>query len=118
MGTFKVAFQIGSITGDRWEWVEALVDTGATYSLVPGAVLRSLGVEPMSRFPFVLADGTRIDQDVAEARVRLNGDERTTLVIFGSERTEPILGAYTLEGFLLGVDPAGQRLISVPGLLM
>jgi clan AA aspartic protease len=118
VGTFKVAFQIGNPAGDRWEWIEALVDTGATYSMIPAGVLRDLGVQPMRRFPFVLADGTRIEQDVAETRVRMDGDERTTLVVFGGERTEPILGAYTLEGFLLGVDPAGQRLISVPGLLM
>ena len=30
---------------------------------------------------------------------------------------EPILGAFTLEGFGLGVDPVNRRLIRVPGLL-
>jgi hypothetical protein len=30
---------------------------------------------------------------------------------------EPLLGAFTLEGFGLGVDPVNRRLIPVPGLL-
>jgi len=118
VGTFNIALQIGDPSGERWEWIEALVDTGATYTMVPRSVLRGLGVEPTLRFPFVLADGTRIERDVAETRVRLDGGERTTLVIFGEDRSGPILGAYTLEAFLLAVDPANQRLISMPGLLM
>lgn len=94
------------------------MDTGATYTMVPGSLMRRLGVTPTLRFPFVLADGTRIEQDVAETKVRMDGEERTSLVIFGDERSQPILGAYTPEAFLLGVDPANQRLIPIPGLLM
>ena len=32
--------------------------------------------------------------------------------------TEPLLGAYTLQGLLLGVDAANECLIPTPGLLM
>lgn len=55
---------------------------------------------------------------MAETRVRLDGQTRTTLVIFGEEAAVPLLGAYTLEGFGLASDPVGRRLIPVPGLLM
>ena len=54
---------------------------------------------------------------MAETKVRLNGQERTTLVVFGEEDTDALLGAYTLEGFGLAPDPVGRRLITVPGLL-
>lgn len=54
---------------------------------------------------------------MAETRVRLDGQTRITLVIFGEEGTDPLLGAYTLEGFGLAPDPVGRRLIPVPGLL-
>jgi len=118
MGTFKVAFEVSDPRGERWEWVEALVDTGASYTWIPASVMRELGIEPTLRFPFVLADGREIERDVVEMRVRLDGDERTTLVVFGDEGTQPLLGAYTLEGFRLAPDPVNQRLISVPGLLM
>ena len=118
VGTFNVALQIGDASGERWEWIEALVDTGATYTMVPENVLRGLGVLPTLRFPFILADGTRIERDVAEARVRMDSGERTTLVVFGETGSESILGAYTLEGLGLAVDSVNQRLIPMTGLLM
>ncbi|MFQ5879991.1 MAG: retroviral-like aspartic protease family protein [Dehalococcoidia bacterium] len=118
MGTFRVAIEIGDPQGSRFESLEALVDTGASYTWVPASVLRGLGVGPSFRFPFLLANGRRIEREMAETRVRLDGRERTTLVVFGDEGTQPLLGAYTLEGFGLAPDPVNRRLIPVPGLLM
>ena len=40
-----------------------------------------------------------------------------TVVVFGDDGRPTLLGAVTLEGFGLGVDPLGQKLIEVPGLL-
>jgi aspartyl protease family protein len=118
VGTFRVALEIGDPEGSRWETVEALVDTGASYTLVPRHLLLSLGVRTTFRRPFTLADGRQVDCEMAETRVRLDGQTRTTLVIFGEEGAVPLLGAYTLEGFGLAPDPVNRRLISVPGLLM
>ena len=39
-------------------------------------------------------------------------------VVFAEEGSEPLLGAVTLEMFLLGVDPVRQRLVPVRALLM
>ena len=117
MGTFYVALEIDSPLGDRFESIQALVDTGATYGWVPASALSRLGVKPTFRFPFVLADGRRIEQDMAETRVRLNGEERTTIVVFGDEGT-PLLGAYALEGFGLSADPVNRRLVPVTGFLL
>lgn len=64
------------------------------------------------------ADGRQLECEMAETRVRLDGQVRTTLGIFGEEPAVPLLGAYTLEGFGLAPDPVGRRLIPVPGLLM
>lgn len=97
--------------------MEALVDTGASYTWVPASVLTGLGIRPSFRFPFLLADGRHIERDMAETRVRLDGKERTTLVVFGDDETQPLLGAYTLEGFGVAPDPLNRRLIPVPGLL-
>jgi hypothetical protein len=33
------------------------------------------------------------------------------LVVFGDEDLGAVLGAYTLEGFRLGFDPMGRRLV-------
>lgn len=118
MGTFSVAIELGDPGGTRFRRLEALVDTGASYTWVPASTLRALGVTPRIRFPFVLADGRRLERDMAETRVRLDGQERTTLVVFGDDGTQPLLGAYTLEGFGVAADPVNKRLVPVPGLLM
>lgn len=117
MGTFKVKVDIGDLRGERWETVEALVDTGATYTMVPRPVLERLGVTAEEKMPFQLADGRTIQCDLTETHVRIDGRVRTTLVVFGEAGTEALLGAYTLEGFLLAPDPVSRRLIPVPGLL-
>ena len=117
MGTFSVPIAIGDVGGERFEEVEALVDTGATTTVVPGSALRRLGISPTKRETFEYAGGERVALDIAEARARVGGRETTTWVIFGEEGTPALLGAYTLEGVFLGVDPYGQRLIPVRGLL-
>lgn len=55
---------------------------------------------------------------MAETRVRLGTQERTTLVVFGDEGSLPLLGAYTLEAFALGVDPLGRRPVPLGDLPM
>lgn len=117
MGTFKVKLEIGDPEGRRWETLEALVDTGASFSVVPRPILDRLGVMPREKVSFQLADGRSLQCDVAQTEVRIDGRTRTTLVVFGEAGTDPLLGAYTLEGFLLAPDPVNRRLISVPGLL-
>ena len=116
MGTFSVPVHIEGPTGGSAE-VTALVDTGATHTLLPSGVLVELGVEEIERIPFQLADERTVEYGVGQVRLRLDGRERTTLVIFGPEDAMPLLGATTLELFNLAVDPVSQSLVSVPGLL-
>ncbi|MDP3063307.1 MAG: retroviral-like aspartic protease family protein [Chloroflexota bacterium] len=117
MGTFSVSVQVGSVAGPTYQTVEALVDTGATYAVLPSNTLHSLGIQPVERFPFELADDRVVEYEVGHARVRLDGRERIVLVVFGPESATPLLGATTLELFGLGADPVGQRLVPVRGLL-
>ena len=118
MGVFSVPIEIGGPDGTRFQQIEALVDTGATFTIVPISVLRSIGLEPQERGAFELADGSLKEFDIAETRLRIDGQETSTVVVFGNEEMTPILGAYTLERVRLAVDPAGKRLIEVPWRLM
>jgi aspartyl protease family protein len=117
MGTFNVNIEIGDPEGRRFEQVEALVDTGATLTSVPASLLRSLGVIPVRRGTFELADGRQVQMDIGETRVKVEGVQTTTSVLFGEEGAAPLLGAMTLEGLLLGVDPFNRRLVPVVGKL-
>lgn len=118
MGTFRVTVEIGDPDGQRYEKVEALVDTGATYTTVPAPLLVCLGVISHVRDAFILADGGRVERDIGRTWVRVDGRTELTLVVFGEADAPPLLGAYTLEGFRLAADPVGRRLIPVPGLLL
>lgn len=118
MGTFSVQIQVANPASDLYVSIEALVDTGASDTVLPQAILRQLEIAPIDRSRYRLADGRTIEFDVGEARIRIDGSERTALVVFGPEGTATLLGATTLELFHLSVDPVEKRLNPVPGLLM
>ena len=94
--------------------VEALVDTGAMFSIVPAPILDDLGVESQRSGSFELADGSFRDYRIGETILRVEGEEVHSVVVFGDEDMGPILGAYTLERIGLAVDPSRKRLFRVP----
>lgn len=111
MGTFRWPLRISSLDNQRSRDIEATVDTGAAYTTLPAHTLRELGIEPMGKRRFLLADGRRIEMDFGEARATVDGENVTTLVVFGEDDGPALLGAYTLEGLALAVDPVEQRLV-------
>lgn len=117
MGTFRVTVELGDPAGTRFESFEALVDAGASYTWVPVSLLARLGVAPTRRFPFTFADGRRVERDMGETKIRIGALEQTTWVVFGDDGTQPLLGAYSLEGFSLAVDPVNRRLVPMTGWL-
>lgn len=117
MGTFRVTLEIGDPSGERFEQVNALVDSGATYTFAPRAILRHLGVEPHRTMSFQMADGTRIERDFGRTWLRLDGEQEVSPVIFGDDEVTPLLGAVTLEIFGLGIDPVNGRLVPVTALV-
>ena len=117
MGTFSVTVEISLGPGREFTPVEALVDTCATYTVLSRDLLIQLGIQDIETVSFELADERIVEYEVGEARVRLDGRERTTLVVFGPESTGPLLGATTLQLFNLAVDPTRERLVAVPALL-
>ena len=68
--------------------LEFIVDSGATYSVVPSPILRRLKIKPLTRESFRLANGTSI--------VRRKG--------------AAIFGALTLEALGLSLDPIRREL--------
>ena len=118
MGTFSVDLEIGDPDNTRFERVNALVDTGSTYSVMPASLLAQLDVARVDRQSFILANGQRIHRDIGETSVRIDGRIRTTLVVFSDEESQALLGAYTLEAFSLAADPVNRRLVPMDALAM
>ena len=118
MGSFNHPIQVGDPQGERFERVELLVDTGATFTVLPGSMLQRLDVPVQRKVSFRLADGSVLEREVGETVVRLDGQVITTTVVFGEEGTPLLLGVVALETALLAVDPVQQRLVPTEALLM
>ncbi len=111
MGTFTWPMRISSMDGQQSLEVEATVDTGAFYTMLPARMLLELGVEPIGNRTSLIADGSRVEMQYGRAWATIDGESEITLVAFGEDGAPPVLGAYTLEGLALAVDPSSQRLI-------
>ena len=118
MGTFSCSMQLSDIDGGESREIEAEVHSGAAFTTVPARLLGELGVTPRGRKRFTQPDGQWIDRPFAEAWATINGQSVTTLVLFGDDDDPAVLGAYTLEGLSLAVDPVGLRLVSTEVLLL
>ena len=90
--------------------IEMTVDSGAIYSVVPSAILRSIGVKPQSTQRFGLADGRSVRRGVGFVMFEIQGCEGVSKVIFGRTGDASLLGMVTLEELGLSLDPLKRRL--------
>ncbi|HAK93653.1 MAG TPA: aspartyl protease [Planctomycetes bacterium] len=90
--------------------VSFLVDSGASYSLLPVKVWKALGLKPKRTLRFVLADGSAVSRKVSECRIALEGREGHTPVVLGEPGDDALLGVVTLENLGLVLDPFRRRL--------
>ena len=99
--------------GSKFETLNAMVDTGATFSQVPGSILRELGIVPTRYVQSQLADGTVGRDEVADVKIRIDGRETYSTVLFGEEGSPVLMGSYALEGVVLAVDPHNECLVDL-----
>ena len=111
MGVFDWPLRVSSLNGEHSLDIEATVDTGATYTVLPTGMLKQLGIVATRKLTFELADGRRQVMDVGQARVTVGGATEVTPVAFGADGTDALLGAVTLQVLALVVDAAAERLV-------
>ena len=116
VGIFNVSVRVSDQFRERYVDLEAMVDTGSTYAVFPESLLARLGISPHRVEMFELADNRTVEYRVGEARLGLEGKESTVPVVVAPDESTPIIGATTLEIFLLGVDPVSQKLVPVLGM--
>ena len=117
MGTFSVEVGVGNPVSVATETVEALVDTGATFSMMPASLLRRLGIQPTRTRRLRLANGQVEERRTGMALFEVDGIDGEAMVVFGPDNLH-LLGATTLEVLLLVVDPINKQLMPEVGLLM
>jgi len=90
--------------------VKFLIDSGATYTLLPEKVWKELGLKPKREVKIILADGTEITRKVSECYIELPQGDGHTPVILGEKGDEAVLGVVTLEILGLIFNPLKRTL--------
>ena len=118
MGRVEITIAVGDPQGSRFEELDVIVDTGATFTKVPRELLERLDVPVERSVRAEPADGRAVPVDVGRTIIRLEGQEFPTPVIFGEPGERPLLGVIALEDALLDVDPTHGRLVPTNALLL
>jgi clan AA aspartic protease len=107
-----LVFVEGTVTGPTGQQasLRLLVDSGATYTLLPHDAWRSIGLTAKRSVRFSLADGTAIERSVSECHIALVQGEGHTPVILGEPGDEALLGTVTLEILGLVLNPFTRTL--------
>ena len=111
VGTFNVDFVIWNRGRSRSLTLNGVVDTGASYTLVPASVLDEMGIERLQSKVFSLADGSRIKLSLGWVEMELEGETGHVHIVFGPDNGKVLLGAIALETFALAADAKYRRLI-------
>lgn len=102
---------------DESETIRFIVDSGATYSVVPEETLARLGIKPLTEERFILANGDTIARRkgvaVFKYKDRIGGSD----VVFGEPGDENLLGVLTLESLGFALDPLRRELRNLPLML-
>jgi clan AA aspartic protease len=98
--------------------LELLVDSGATYIVLPANVLKSLEIEPIRSIRLRLADNRVIEKPLGEIGIEIEGYKASaTPVVLGDEGIY-LLGSVTMEQLGLMPDPVHKKLKPTEALLM
>jgi predicted aspartyl protease len=113
MGTFRITVEIENPArpGPRLALTSVLVDTGAELSWFPAAALESLGIERYERWRFRQATGAIVERWVGPAFIHAAGKRATDDVVFGEPGDLTLLGARSIEGLNMRVDPVIKQLV-------
>ncbi len=115
MGSFKVGCRISNHV-DRHKSVRVpklLVDTGSEYTWIPGNTLEKIGITREKKdLSFVMANGERITRSVGFAIVYVEKHFTIDEIVFAEPGDLALLGARTLEGLTLAVDPRRKKLVA------
>ena len=90
-----------------------LVDTGSEYTWIPGEMLRKIAVSREKKdLVFIMANGQKVTRSVGFAIIKIEEAFTIDEVVFGEEGDMVLLGARTLEGLNLTVDPRLKKLVA------
>jgi predicted aspartyl protease len=114
MGTFDTSCKIEN-PAERQRLAalpKILVDIGSEFTWIAASTLDHIGIRHGNKeVTFVMANGGRVTRSVGFAIIRLDPYFTIDEVVFAEPGDLMLLGARTLEGLNLMVDPARKRLV-------
>ena len=111
VGTFYVDFVIWNQGRTQSRTLNGLVDTGASYTLIPESILEELGIERAEPRILSFADGSTQELSIGFTVMELDGRVCPVHLVFGLDSKKILLGAMALEAFALAADAKNRRLI-------
>ena len=111
VGTFSVDFVIRNMQTAQARELTGVVDTGASFTVIPAQILDELGIEREETKVFSFADGSRRELPIAWAEMELQGQRGNVYVVFGPDSRKTLIGALAPETFALAADAKYRRLI-------
>jgi predicted aspartyl protease len=106
-----ITYIYGTVTGPKGQQrLQFLVDSGATYTVLPIEVWQAIGLAPKRSVNFSLADGTIIERQVSECHITLDAGDGHSPVVLGEPGDAPLLGVVTLEMIGLVFNPFNRTL--------
>lgn len=114
MGTFYTGCEVeNQIQSNRVAHVpKLLVDTGSESTWIAEHTLQKLNIRPVKEISFIMADGSILTRSVGFAIIRIGEYFTTDEVVFAQKGDLQLLGARTMEGLGLIVDPRRKRLVA------
>ncbi|MBM3200750.1 clan AA aspartic protease [Candidatus Woesearchaeota archaeon] len=105
MGHTWVDVLIRNPAGEQSEEAKALVDTGATVTVIPKAMADRLGIKPLTEVE-VQTGGGKIKLNKSLASIQIKGKEEVTPVLISEVIDKVLIGVVLLESLGFSVDPA------------
>jgi len=87
-----------------------VVDTGATFTVIPSQELENMGIKPRVKRRLRTADGRVVERDGATILAQIMDKSDEVPVVFGGKDDSPVIGITTLEILGFEVDPITGRL--------
>jgi|SRR5579862_2510075 len=115
MGTFSVRCKIENPVERARSVIipKLLVDSGSEHTWVAERTLERIGVAREKKdLAFILANGQEVTRSVGFAIIRLDKFFTIDEVVFAEKGDLLLLGARTLEGLNLTIDPRARKLVA------
>jgi predicted aspartyl protease len=121
MGCFRIDVKLFNVADRARSAVvpQMLVDTGREATWAPRRFLESIGIQPEQKDrSFVMANGQVTTRTIGYAVMEVAPDFKTVdEVVFGEDGDLALLGACSLEGMNVRVDPEAKQLVAAGPIL-